>query len=661
MVSGCNMKLDSFTSGLKENQRKFVVVTDLEPDDRVGLNILAHYLDNHELGLVGTTLLNSERKRVLTERTLQDLGLFDIPTYRGTGGRSSDYINIASSRLARNYMDEGKGILSSKELLSLQGAPRDGNDFQQALIRYLEENSDVEILVMTAPTDIVAVLGENGLRPDLISKVKYFHVMGGWDTELRTTFNWNMGRNIQEFLNLGRKIPMRVFSSHAIKDFFQGGSISRKNMPELTKLIEYAKIRLRSLRDLEIAGRSWDSGLVKEIPDLAERIGLDNLGRQFTPADVLLIMSIFREDELIQREIPLEVQITQDLDLGKGYLVKASLSPNSMITIVESIDVNFFNAEMKRIFTFLPQTVDRRLKKYHLKKVLRSLKEVSQVINKFKGNSCQVTNITQNYIAMESSLQTQSSEFDYFLLDPTERNAIDFARIARNSGFKVYAIVNESKYSLVDNFSHFDDVLVVSDSLGSDIVLENLGKSRLTWALGNGGIDKVNEVYISFHTRDQSLAEIDKLLQLISPKHPNSTLIHNFLPESQLHYLVPELREHAKSTLGLLQTHFPNLISSREHFVGLKNTRSSAAQRAGRNQSQVYVLGSISAGVGKEIIEYLSNGADVSHLELGSSDLSSINEISFSSKILSEHLSGMTGLVVSCNELFTKILEYKNP
>src|SRR5262245_30369483 len=79
-------------------KRNLIVITDLEPDDRIALQLLAANFSKDEIALIGTTVMNSARKKELVRRLTNQVGLQGVGVYQGTGGTFSSYPNIASSR-----------------------------------------------------------------------------------------------------------------------------------------------------------------------------------------------------------------------------------------------------------------------------------------------------------------------------------------------------------------------------------------------------------------------------------------------------------------------------------------------------------------------------------------------------------------------------------
>jgi hypothetical protein len=330
--------------------RSLVVITDMEPDDRISLILLAA-LDPETISLVGTTGLHAGRKAALARQLMDQLGLSNVPVVQGSGGLPADYPNISSSRAALSYRSEGKSLLSKERLAAFsQDVSRSSDDFQSRMRGLLEASNDVEILLLAPATDLVRVLeGDQELR----AKIKHIHMMGGWsltpglngDPVRWTSYNWNMAPEAAARLVQMREIPMTIYSTHMIKQDFSGGSINRDDFPEVIELLEDKASKNKWAESFFVASRSWDNHVLREIPYLVPIIG-DRAGQQFTPADPLVVLGL-SYDKLATRVQLIDISIDlEDLDLEQGYKVLVQENPASNIKSVEAIDVDVFRSQM---------------------------------------------------------------------------------------------------------------------------------------------------------------------------------------------------------------------------------------------------------------------------------------------------------------------------
>ena len=337
--------------------RNLVVITDLEPDDRIAIHLLRAAFEPDEFRFFGTTVMHAGRKAALVRRLLDQLGMSSVPVYQGTGGNPSDYPDIASSRAARMYQREGRGLLTDAELAQVTASPPSSGELRTAIGRLLRQSKDIEFVMLAPPVDLMAVLTET---PELASSIKHIHLMGGWaeaktpaGPALFTTYNWNMAPAPSAALLKLKNVPMTLYSSHMIKPSFNGGSINGTNSPQLMALLESLKAKLPSLVDQEKAGTSWDSHLIEQIPPLANVIGCC-IGKQFTPADPIVVVGMIDPSLITQRRtVDLEMNL-DGLDPARGYPVTVRDSPTSNITLVDRVDPKIFDAQMIRLMGSLP-------------------------------------------------------------------------------------------------------------------------------------------------------------------------------------------------------------------------------------------------------------------------------------------------------------------
>jgi len=336
--------------------KKYIIITDLEPDDRIALHVLAARIPHNEILFVGTTIKNAARKKALTRKLLDQLRLATIPVYQGSGGTAEMYYDIASSRAAREYEHEGKGILAEDELKVMSAMSYSSNELQQHIKSALETYDAIECIVLAPPTDLVAVLEKN---PLLKKSIQHVYIMGGWSEQnengnivLRTTYNWNMDPQASTQLLDMKDIPMTVYSSHTIKKYFGGGSCNCDTCPRIINILEQYKDQLPSLIDQQIAAYSWDQHIIQKIPALKEVIEAYS-GKQFTPADPLVVIGVINNN-LIQKKIPVDLCIDlNDLDVAKGFRIQVTHNLSSNIQLVDSIDIEIFTKEFISSFELL--------------------------------------------------------------------------------------------------------------------------------------------------------------------------------------------------------------------------------------------------------------------------------------------------------------------
>lgn len=339
-----------------QQKNKFIIITDLEPDDRIALHVIAARIPQDQILFFGSMIKNANRKQELVRKLLDQLGFTDVPLYQGTGGPAESYYDIVSSRAAREYSQEGEHLLPVTELELLQHASYSSPDLQNHIEAALEKYSNVQFVLLAPPTDLVAVLKKN---PRLKKNIKHIHIMGGWaevqedgKQVLRTTYNWNMDPVASAKLVLMKDIPMTLYSSHTIKKWFDGGSCNIDNCKAVIERMEQLKPEMPSLNDQIIAATSWDEHVIAKIPALKPVIE-PYKGKQFTPADPLVVVGIVNPAFIVTREaIDIRMDI-DDFNKDKGFRVYVTPDATSKIDLVQAVDVELFKKELIASFDIL--------------------------------------------------------------------------------------------------------------------------------------------------------------------------------------------------------------------------------------------------------------------------------------------------------------------
>ena len=335
-----------FLSSASVDALSLIVITDMEPDDRIALILLAA-LDPETISLVGTTGLHAGRKAALARQLMNQLGMPGVPVVQGSGGLPANYIDFASSRAALSYQGEGVGLLSEARLESLsRDVPRSSDDLQNRIRSLLQAASDVEVVLLAPATDLVLALESD---PALTTNLKHIHMMGGWsestspeDKSVRwTSYNWNMDPQAAARLVRMQEIPMTLYSTHMIKQDFSGGSINRDDFPEIIELLAKKASQSQWAESFFVAARSWDDNVLKQIPYLIPVIG-ERAGQQFTPADPVVVLGL-SSAELVTRVRAVDISIDlEDLDPEQGYKVLVKENSASNIKSIEAIDTLAF-------------------------------------------------------------------------------------------------------------------------------------------------------------------------------------------------------------------------------------------------------------------------------------------------------------------------------
>jgi inosine-uridine nucleoside N-ribohydrolase len=341
--------------------RKIIVITDLEPDDRKAIDILTSVFSEKEILCFGTTVMHAGRKAALVRKVLDQRGLQKVPVYQGTGGRADCYPDIDSTSAARSYTREGCEILSENELNLVNDQAPSSAELQINLRKLLKsaDVKSIEIVMLAPPSDLVEVLKAS---PNLSTKIKRIHIMGGWieiqaegsDPLRRTSYNWDMDVDSSSQLMKMSHIPMTLYSSHILKKAFKGGSINSKHFPNLIAKINDCRLHLPFLEDDLIATQSWNTHVMKTIPRLKDVIG-NYADHQFTPADPAVVIGMINSN-FIMKEKSVKIDIDLADQTKQGTIVHVEKDPSSKISLVKEVNLEIFKQEML-------STYDRFLKR----------------------------------------------------------------------------------------------------------------------------------------------------------------------------------------------------------------------------------------------------------------------------------------------------------
>jgi len=258
--------------------RNLLVIVDMEPDDRVALMLLAAEFPA-EIAFVGTTGMHAGRKAALARQFMDQIGLDEIPVVQGSGGEASSYPEIASSKAAREYQFEGRGLIPKAELAKINSdVSHSSEKLSQKIRALLLTQNEIEIALLAPATDLVHALEEN---PGLEAHIAHIHLMAGWSLKLlpsgeidrRTTYNWNTDPDAGAKPVSIESIPMTLYSSHMIKSSFSGGSINNDGFPAIISELVSRKCQVPAFETFLFAADSWDHHLMENIPPLRTVIG----------------------------------------------------------------------------------------------------------------------------------------------------------------------------------------------------------------------------------------------------------------------------------------------------------------------------------------------------------------------------------------------------
>lgn len=344
---------------------KLAVFTDYEADDSVAVGLLMKYSKEHDVledqFLIGALLSNQYRKKALVQEMVKLFGYSAGNVYAGTGG------------IKEPFEEEGRNILTNADcqrfheldanyLACQEPAAHQSQELAQAFERMLENASDnsIDVLLLTNPIDFVTSLEKNKAN---FAKINKIFMMGGW-YDNKPTFNWQLHlESVKTLLGLLKEVQGKpnspqlfIFSSHFFAREFNG-YVNAKKFPEVIKAFDISTHPVAShLRNMV---RNWDDSMtvIKDgysddekawRLEMVDRIGKENIGRQFAPADPATALGYLYPEQFILQQTPSMIAFIESTDAhGKmNTRVEVSPDPTSNVYVVDKVDLKLFSDKL---------------------------------------------------------------------------------------------------------------------------------------------------------------------------------------------------------------------------------------------------------------------------------------------------------------------------
>lgn len=346
--------------------KKIVVFTDYEADDSVAIGLLLQYLQEHNVHgsddfMIGTLLSNQYRKKALAQTLVKLFGYPDTPIYAGTGGIKEPFEEEGCSILPQKQLEKFL-LLDQSYLESNNPEAHQDNESILQFKKILEDAApnSIDVVLLTNPIDFVKGLDKN---PDALHKIKSISMMGGWFAH-KPSFNWSMYlESVIELFDLMDKVKghpycptFTIFSSHFFAREFNG-YVNHAKFPQVIEAFDTNSHPI--VTHLRHMVQNWDASMteIKAHHDedqrawrleMVDRIGKDNIGRQFAPADPVTMVGYLYQDEFILKKTPCNIQLTDSTDSNgkQNAFVTCKADPTSNIFVVEKVDIPLFNDKL---------------------------------------------------------------------------------------------------------------------------------------------------------------------------------------------------------------------------------------------------------------------------------------------------------------------------
>lgn len=346
--------------------KKIAVFTDYEADDSVAIGLLLQYLRNHHVQdsndfMIDALLSNQYRKKALAQKLVGLFGYDADAVCAGTGGIKEPFEQEGCNILSQNQLDEFL-ILDQKYLESQDPAMHQDDEACTHFLTLLADAApnSIDVILLTNPIDFVRAI-ENNL--DALRKIRTIYMMGGW-FGTRPSFNWNMYiDSVVELLQLMKSLKgdpcspeLVLFSSHFFAQEFNG-YVNQAKFPEVIQAFDTNTNPI--VCHLRHMVKNWDDSMtvIKDHHDayqrewrleMVDRIGKENIGRQFAPADPATMLGYLYPEEFIVSKVPCSIQLKVTID-GQGRknsTVNCSADASSNVFVVEKVDLSFFQEKL---------------------------------------------------------------------------------------------------------------------------------------------------------------------------------------------------------------------------------------------------------------------------------------------------------------------------
>lgn len=342
---------------LDENHAQSIAIfTDYEADDCVALALfLKHAKENTQKQnlLIGSLLSNQYRKQALVQELVKLFGFDSQCVHAGTGGIKEPFEEEGRSILPTDALNRF-ARLDEAYLKNPEPAAHYDPALQQQFTTMLEKAApqSVDIVLLTNPIDFVRAFEH---KKELLHKVKSIYMMGGWGPNQKMSFNWNLHvesvKKVFELMQYAKQeranTKLFLFSSHFFAREFNG-YVNPAKFPEVIHAFD--KNTHQVVSHLRAMVKNWDDSMtvVKDHHTeherewrlaMIDRIGKDNIGRQFTPADPATVIGYLYPKEFIIKSTPTNITI-------KNEVVKTEEDPSSNIFVVEKVNLEFFKQKL---------------------------------------------------------------------------------------------------------------------------------------------------------------------------------------------------------------------------------------------------------------------------------------------------------------------------
>lgn len=364
-LTSCCIQLkasDGIDSEQQRNKRNLAIFLDSEVDDIASVYAV---INAHKQGLLGEIIFvvtgyKTETSAQLVRNHLILSGMCAIPVYAGTTleAIAEQEIQAIASTVKfdqkANYVREMDLHISPEHIETYQQSVTFSNA-QDAIFDFFTRNTNIDLLCLTAVTDILPVLREC----DLSKHIHSIHMTGGFRVEREeyktvnvSTFNHNMDINSScEFFDLCQN-PEVSFKIYLYSTHNMPGMVSALDHIEYPAFFAQFKekadtaVNMKVFQDHMI---DWNEHTLINFPFLANIIGPKKQS-QMCQADVVATLSVLNDYITDFETAVVSIDPTVLSASKKGYYVIYTPSAEGKIRFPKTINKNVFAQKIMCIF-----------------------------------------------------------------------------------------------------------------------------------------------------------------------------------------------------------------------------------------------------------------------------------------------------------------------
>lgn len=299
---------------------KTIIFTDLKPSDYLAILIIIEYYKQYNVGFkdlfIGISCGNVYKKGLILKKLMEEyLDIKENIIYMGSGGFGMD------------YKEEGKFILTNKQLNRIDNNIISSEHLKRSLDRYFKKNDDINLIFLTNSYDFY-------IKNQSYAKLKINKILILNEIESKEwLIDMDSTRKLIKLINK-YKIDTDIYSCKSMNPRCE---MDIDTYPELfEKLIESNKLPIYYLKKMiENLDENVTEGFTNENNMI--KIGKDKIGKHLHFESIIAIMGYLHPEIVLESENCIVHLKKNGYDgTEKNYTIK---NQNGMFTYIKKYDL----------------------------------------------------------------------------------------------------------------------------------------------------------------------------------------------------------------------------------------------------------------------------------------------------------------------------------